>query len=233
MDNNKEEKSRFHIIDIFRNKQYYAIANLSFWFIIIIILIVMMRISNPSVNSDSIKTSTNVENEFVSNIDGFTNIKNKNFKFKYILTLSNEEIIYDGKQRNDKILFNDIKLNKEYYVQNDMVLEKEGTNYVLSKNPVKYFNYLDIDLIEKILLNSHLEENEYIISCTDFSKNISDEKEFNDEYIYIQLIKTNDIITKVIIDLGEYVNAVDSNIKSAKLELQYYDFNQVEDFNIN
>lgn len=228
MEEEKEKSKKFHILDIFRNKRYYAIANLSVWFIIIIVLIVSVRISQPSVNKNNVS-----ENQIYSGITGFDLIKNKNFRFKYSLLLNNNKSIFDGKQRDDKVLINDVTNNKEYFIQKNIVLLKTDQSYVLVKNPSKYFNYIDVDLIEKILLSSKIEDGEYIISCENFSEIIMEGKKFDDKYVYINVIKKNNIITKIEMDLGEYINSIDSDIKSAKLELEYFDFNLIEDFDVS
>ncbi len=231
MDNNEvkeEKKKKFNVLDIFRNKRYYAIANLSFWSVIIIILSICVRVSEPQ----SEINSPNTGQTQIQTIEGFEKIKKKNFRFKYSLLLSNNSYVFEGKQSNDKILFNDVKNNKEYFIKNDVVLVKNNNNYILDKTPVKYFNYIDVELIEKILLSSQLEDTKYIISCNDFSKIIMNDNIFEDKHIYITLIRTTGIITKIQMDLGEYVNSIDSNVKSAKLDLEYYDFDLVEDFDI-
>ena len=43
-ENQEKKEKKFHVLDIFKNKKYYAIANLSFWSMIIIILIILVRV---------------------------------------------------------------------------------------------------------------------------------------------------------------------------------------------
>ena len=55
----EEKKKKFNVLDIFRNKRYYAIANLSFWSIIIIILIIYVRVSEPQTEINSPNSEQN------------------------------------------------------------------------------------------------------------------------------------------------------------------------------
>ena len=235
-----EEKKKFKLIDIFRNKRYYAIANLVFWFGVLLILIIIARITPPT---SSVKNPEN-DLEIKSEFSGFSYIKNKNFNFKYTLSVDNgiflanneKEIIktiFEGKEYNSKILFKDNK-NSEFFIQDKLVLKKENNNFVLAKNPCEYFDYTNVDLVEKILLESTQDtDGGYILPLNKYLELIGVPQEVTDKTIYIDLTKDErGIITKIEMDLSEYISLTDSTIKSVELKLEYSSFGEIEDFDI-
>lgn len=228
----ENKKKKFNILDIVRNKQYYAIANLVFYFILILLLVIMFRTSSSDTNKNNNSSNNGNQNTEVSQIDGFDSIKQKNFNFKYTLKVDLKETVYEGKERENKIFFKDITNSKEYFIKDDVFLVKEKEQYVLTDSPVRYFNYLDVDIIESIISKSTKEEDEYIITIDEFANIISDNDKTSNDEIYIELEKQNGIITKVTMDLTNYAELIDSKINDVKLTLQYYNFNLIEDFDI-
>ncbi|MGN1000806.1 MAG: hypothetical protein ACI4OG_02600 [Bacilli bacterium] len=228
----ENKKKKFSILDIVRNKQYYAIANLVFYFILILLLVIMFRTSSSDTNTNNNSSNNGNQNTEVSQIDGFDGIKQKNFDFKYTLKVDLKETVYEGKERENKIFFKDITNSKEYFIKDDVFLVKEKEQYVLTDSPVRYFNYLDVDIIESIISKSTKEEDEYIITIDEFANIISDNDKTSNDEIYIELEKQNGIITKVTMDLTNYAELIDSKINDVKLTLQYYNFNLIEDFDI-
>ena len=163
--NNNEKK--FKITDLITNKQYNAILNLALGFGTIIILIIMIRLSGSSVPNN---TNNNINsNGTQSVVSGFNDIKGKNFSFKYTLLENGKSVVYQGKERENKILFTDATNKLEYYVIGDVVSVKKGNDYVIGTNPSKYFNYFDVELVEKIISSAKVDEDDYVISINDFS----------------------------------------------------------------
>ena len=229
------EKKKFKLIDLIKNKQYYAILNLSFYSILIIVLIIGVR-SGESNNAnkplDNNATSV-VEQKTI--VEGFQNIKNRNFEFIYTLETDNVKTIYTGKQSNKKIYFKDTTNNKEYMIQENITLEKKGEQYILSDSPISYFNYVDIELIEKMLSKLTKDETDYIISLKEFVSIIEGEEqkeESLDDDIFVEIKKQNNVITELTFDITCFVNLRQTNIKEAKLNLKYQNFGLVEDFEI-
>lgn len=224
---NKNEK-KFKITDLITNKQYNAILNLVLGFGTIIILIIMIRISGSSVPNN---TNNNINNNGTQSIvSGFNDIKNKNFSFKYTLNEDGNNVVYQGRERENKILFTNTS-GVEYYVIGDVVSIKKGEEYVIASTPSKYFNYFDVELVEKIISKATPDEDDYVISINDFSKLVSSDKSGEGD-IYINLTKNNNIITKITFDLGEYASLNNKNIKTSILTLEYSDFNLIDDFNV-
>lgn len=225
--NNNEKK--FKITDLITNKQYNAILNLALGFGTIIILIIMIRLSGSSVPNN---TNDNINNNGTQSVvSGFNDIKGKNFSFKYTLLENGKSVVYQGKERENKILFTDATNKLEYYVIGDVVSVKKGNDYVIGTNPSKYFNYFDVELVEKIISSAKVDEDDYVISINDFSKVVSSDKSAEGD-IYINLTKSNGIITKITFDLGEYAVLTDKNIKTSVLTLEYSNFNLIDDFDI-
>lgn len=229
--NEEDNNHKFQLKEIITNKRYYAIANLAFYSIIIIILIIMAR-STPSTDVNS--TNKNNNRDVVSEISGFDYIKGKNFKFIYTLDIDGKKTIYEGKQFDNKLLFVDKNINQEYYVDGNVSLIKEKDNYIYKKIDNNYFNYLDVDLIEKILSNVSYDDGDCFINLSKLyeltGKTIENIEE--DDAIHISIEKSNNIITKIDFDLSDYSLKLDENIKKSKLTLEYFDFNLVEDFKI-
>lgn len=225
--NNNEKK--FKITDLITNKQYNAILNLVLGFGTIIILIIMIRLSGSSVPNN---TNNNINNNGIQSVvSGFNDIKGKNFSFKYTLTENGKSVVYQGKERENKLLFTDTINKLEYYAIGDVVSVKKGNDYVIGTNPSKYFNYFDVELVEKIISSAKVDEDDYVISINDFSKLVSSDKSSEGD-IYISLTKSNGIITKITFDLGEYAVLTDKNIKTSVLTLEYSNFNLIDDFEI-
>lgn len=227
-----QKKEKFKITDLYKNKQYYAIINLVFYSIIILILIIGVR-SNSSQTSkeDSIKINRGSQ---TTNVEGFKSIKNKNFEFEYTLSVDNNTVIYKGKQYKNKIDFTD-NINNHYMVQDDIFIKKDSDKSVLVDSPLKYFNYLNVDIIEKIVAASKKDENDQVISLNEFLPIIKDnyapEYKYDDD-VFITITKNNGIITEITFDITNFVNLDNADIKNAKLSLKYSNFGLVDNFDI-
>lgn len=221
-DKKVEKEKKFKISEIFTNKRYYAIANLVFYSVLILILIASVR-SNPTSKVNG-SDNNNAQGNYV---EGFQHIKSKNFNFMYVVKSKEQEIIYDGKQRDDKILFVNQLDKKEYFKQKGIILEKKENDYVLNTTFKSYFDFFDVDLINDILQSARFEDGEYFISNKDFSEKVGFPQTEDTVYgAYIQTIKQNDIITSIVFDFSE----IDTNIET--ITLQYKNYGLVEDFDI-
>ena len=221
-DKKVEKEKKFKISEIFTNKRYYAIANLVFYSVVILVLIASVR-SNPTPKVNG-SDNNNAQGSYV---EGFQHIKSKNFKFTYVVKSKEQEIIYDGKQSDDKILFVNQSDKKEYFKQKGIVLEKKENDYVLNTTFKSYFDFFDVDLINDILQSARFEDGEYFISNKDFSEKVGFPQTEDTVYgAYIQTIKQNDIITSIVFDFSE----IDTNIET--ITLQYKNYGLVEDFDI-
>lgn len=229
----EKEKKKFKLIDLFRNKQYYAILNLVFYFILILVLIIGVRTTSNSSTNIKLENKTNKIGSSV--VEGFDNIKKRNFEFKYTLELDDKKIVYEGREYNNKVSFKDLSTNKQYLIQDDITIEKQGNQSVLVSSPVQYFNYLDTEIIERILSKTRKDEEDYIISMNDFlsivEENYNPENK-NDNEMFINLNKKNGIITQISMEITDFVNMTTGSIKKANLTLEYFDFGVVDDIEI-
>lgn len=223
---NNEEKKKITFKDIITNKQYRAIANLVFYGCMILALIIFVR-TTPTSSSVNRINSNDDNNITESSVDGFNYIKNKNYNFKYVLAESGIKTIYEGKQYNNAMSF--VSNEKEYFYEDGIFLEKENDKYVLSEFKTKYFNYFNVDMIEKLISNCKIDEEEYSIDLKKFGEIIGDNTfiETNKE-ILIFLEKKNGIITKIEFDLSELSDS-DSEIS---LILEYSNFGLIDAFSI-
>lgn len=226
-----EENKKFKISDIIKNKQYYAIANLVFYFVLIIVLIIALRTTGGNSNNENNKSQNNKDINIVSSIDGFNSIKGKNFNFKYTLKVDKNETIYIGKQYGDKIYFKDNK-NNEYFIQENITLAKKDNNFVLADNPLIYFNYLDIDKLEKVLSNTTKEDDELLIPVNTFAQIFGLDVSMKYGKIYIDITKKNGTITEIDFDLSEFDGLFNNTKKDAELKLEYSNFNLIDDFEV-
>lgn len=225
MDENKnDEKKKFKISDLYNNKRYYAIANLIFYGILIICLIVIVRgTPDPITTKNNRNQNTNVVE---SSVEGFNNIKAKNFNFKYTVTKENVSITYTGKQYNNSVSF--IESEKEYFYQDGLFFEKENDKYVLNTDyNIEYFDFFNVDTIEKIISTSKLQDEVLVISKDEINS-ILNEEDKSIESIQIKLAKSNGIITKVEFELTESNNDQNKPI----ILLEYSDYGLIEEFNI-
>lgn len=225
MENKKEndEEKKFHIKEIFTNEKYSARAKLLFFSCIIIALIISVQTSPTPTDTDN--PNNNYDN---ATVVGLESIENRNFNFKYTVKVLGKDIVYEGKQRDEKILF---KTNgKEYFKQGNIVLENTQDKYILSSNPNDYFDFFDVELIKKIISSSEKDtDNEYFASNKNFSEIVGEELLEDELYgVDIQTIKQNNIITAIIMDMSEYKNY--NGLE--KITLEYKNYGLIEDFEI-
>lgn len=217
-----QEEKKFKISDLYNNKRYYAIANLAFYGILIICLIIFLRgIPDPIEKNNKNKQN---ENTIQSSVDGFSNIKAKNFNVKYTLVYDNNMNVYTGKQYNNLISF--AEESKSYFYQDGLFFEKENDKYVLSEFELKYFDFFDVDTIEKILSESEKENDNLIITKEKLTEVLG--KEINIEKISITLTKLNGVITKIKFEISE----LSPMSMKPTIFIEYSDFGLVEEFSI-
>jgi len=232
MKNKTENKNKkFNIVELFKNKQYYAILNLSFYSLLIIALIIFVRVGSGNATG---RQDQNIDgNTTASEVAGFDYIKNKNFEFSYNLKIDSSDLLYEGKQSGNKILFKDLTNNNNYFVNEDIYLVKQESQYILTESPLQYFNYLAVDLIENILKATKSDENELVISLKEFLTIIGDNTDYNsDDDIIINLVQQNNNISRIEMDITSYIQLTKPEIENAFLVLNYSNFNLVEDIKI-
>lgn len=233
MKSNKEKEEKFKITHIFTNKRYYAIANLIFYSVLLIVLIGIVRTS-PTTNTYNDNNNNNSNSEEISEISTLDGINKRNFNFIYDLIVDNNKISYVGKMYDKKIMYEDKSSNNKYFIQDDLLLKKIENNYVVVERPKMYFNYFDVDLLNMIFDKSVQDKNDYVISLSDFVKIVKEEDFVSNGEVLIEVDMENNIVRKITFDLTDFVKETEqTNVENALLELKYYDYGLVKDFNIN
>lgn len=221
MDNEKKK------IDSNRLK---AIFNMVFYLLMIFFLIMAIR-SKPS----NPKKPT-IKYEEVS-MAGFEQIAADNFEYSYSLVVDEENYVYSGKRLGvkDQFTLSHKGLITNYFTINDIALIKDGDNWQLIEFPVLYFNFLNTDLLSKIISSSlySKENNRYEITTTKllsiFDPAIAQD---NLSVNTISLVYTNKTITVIEMDITNLAKHYQAEVNSAKLTLNYLKFGKVDKINI-
>ena len=205
---------------------FYAI-----FFVVLFIIIAVGK--NSHYNLDDIYDNTN--NISFSSIDS-------NFEYSYKFYIDNNIYIYDGKRKDNEEMF--VFNNVEYYNKNGDFYYNNGTGYVEAESPYIYREFMDVDVIKKL------------IDVSSFSSKTEYE---NGDMMYSYKITTSTIIKElddIDTDIDDVPNEIsiyvsnDGNIKSIKfnlnsyglfkrismskfeVELNYFNHGEVSDFNI-
>lgn len=226
---NKKKKGKFNIKDLFTNKQYRAIAILIFYGILFVVIIIGMR-APRNFNVDE-------SGNHMSSLDGYKLIDGKNFSYKYTVTLDDEVYYYEGKKYNDKELLtvNKDDVEEEYYFDNKNVYIKRDNNYVLTDiKPYILFDFFNTDILDEIILRGVVEgDHKYKVTNQEVHNVIGEGiKVFEDSYNYIELMYRNDNITSITFDFSSYARATYEDYNTIIINLNYADFNLIDDFEI-
>lgn len=210
-------------------KKIIKLANLVFYIVIFIIFIFFVFQINSKKNIKKSNDKKVIE-KLEKNKNDFKEFLNKNFKFEYILEIDGIKTTYIGENNKNRthFIYKSSKEESEYYSIEDVFLKHNNKNYILSTNPSLYFNFFDIEKIKAIILklnnNSISNKDLYYIEKSEFLGDNRLNK--------VDIIKENNIIKQVKIDLTNFANLYKSNSK-VTLILNYSDYNKVNEININ
>lgn len=207
-------------------KKIIKIANIVFYIVILILFIYFVfQINSKKDMKKNIKKVNKVEEK-----QEYKEFANKNFRFEYILEIDNIKTIYRGENNKNKahFIYKSTKEESEYYLIEDIFLKYHNKNYILTNNPSLYFNFFDIEKIKAII--SKLNNN----SISNKDLYYLEKKEFigDNRLNKVDIIKENNIIKQVKIDLTHFANLYKSNSK-VTLILNYSDYNKINEININ
>ena len=224
-----EKETKFEFKELFTNKQYRSIMILAFYAILFAVLIVFIRTPGENMSDDGGST--------VTNLKGYELIDNKNFGYKYTVTLDDEEYIYEGQKFGNKEL---VTLSKDdekrdYYIENNKIyLEDNGIYISTIEKPILIFDFFDTDILDQLVTRSILiDENvhRYKIDNQDLYDVLNEDTtkvESGDNYITLNYRNSN--ITKITFELDNYSKTIGENYDKVVISLEYYDFNLIEDF---
>lgn len=207
-------------------KKIIKIANIVFYIVILILFIYFVfQINSKKDMKKNIKNVNKIEEK-----QEYKEFANKNFRFEYILEIDNIKTIYRGENNKNKahFIYKSTKEESEYYLIEDIFLKYHNKNYILTNNPSLYFNFFDIERIKAIIykLNNNSISNKDLYYL--------EKKEFigDNRLNKVDIIKENNIIKQVKIDLTNFANLYKSNSK-VTLILNYSDYNKINEININ
>lgn len=210
-------------------KKIIKLANLVFYIVIFIIFIFFVFQINSKKNIKKSNDKKVIE-KLEKNKNDFKEFFNKNFKFEYILEIDDIKTTYIGENNKNRthFIYKSSKEESEYYSIEDVFLKYNNKNYILSTNPSLYFNFFDIEKIKAIILklnnNSISNKDLYYIEKSEFLGDNRLNK--------VDIIKENNIVKQIKIDLSNFAKIYQSNVKVI-LTLNYSDYNKVNEININ
>ena len=210
-------------------KKIIKLANLVFYIVIFIIFIFFVFQINSKKNIKKYNDKKVIE-KLEKNKNDFKEFFNKNFKFEYILEIDDIKTTYIGENNKNRthFIYKSSKEESEYYSIEDVFLKHNNKNYILSTNPSLYFNFFDIEKIKAIILklnnNSISNKDLYYIEKSEFLGDNRLNK--------VDIIKENNLIKQIKIDLSNFAKIYQSNVKVI-LTLNYSDYNKVNEININ
>ena len=210
-------------------KKIIKLANLVFYIVIFIIFIFFVFQINSKKNIKKSNDKKVIE-KLEKNKNDFKEFLNKNFKFEYILEIDDIKTTYIGENNKNRthFIYKSSKEESEYYSIEDVFLKHNNKNYILSTNPSLYFNFFDIEKIKAIILklnnNSISNKDLYYIEKSEFLGDNRLNK--------VDIIKENNIVKQIKIDLSNFAKIYQSNVKVI-LTLNYSDYNKVNEININ
>ena len=210
-------------------KKIIKLANLVFYIVIFIIFIFFVFQINSKKNIKKSNDKKVIE-KLEKNKNDFKEFLNKNFKFEYILEIDDIKTTYIGENNKNRthFIYKSSKEESEYYSIEDVFLKYNNKNYILSTNPSLYFNFFDIEKIKAIILklnnNSISNKDLYYIEKSEFLGDNRLNK--------VDIIKENNIVKQIKIDLSNFAKIYQSNVKVI-LTLNYSDYNKVNEININ
>ena len=210
-------------------KKIIKLANLVFYIVIFIIFIFFVFQINSKKNIKKSNDKKVIE-KLEKNKNDFKEFFNKNFKFEYILEIDDIKTTYIGENNKNRthFIYKSSKEESEYYSIEDVFLKYNNKNYILSTNPSLYFNFFDIEKIKAIILKL----NNNSISNKDLYYIEKSELLGDNRLNKVDIIKENNIIKQVKIDLTNFANLYKSNSK-VTLILNYSDYNKINEININ
>ena len=210
-------------------KKIIKLANLVFYIVIFIIFIFFVFQINSKKNIKKSNDKKVIE-KLEKNKNDFKEFFNKNFKFEYILEIDDIKTTYIGENNKNRthFIYKSSKEESEYYSIEDVFLKHNNKNYILSTNPSLYFNFFDIEKIKAIILklnnNSISNKDLYYIEKSEFLGDNRLNK--------VDIIKENNLIKQIKIDLSNFAKIYQSNVKVI-LTLNYSDYNKINEININ
>lgn len=231
---NQENDKKFNIKELYTNRQYRSIIILIFYIILFSVLIIGLRTNKTAVNKNN-------DTDKVSSVQGFELINKRNFNYKYTIKADNEIFIYEGmKYRNREyfVLIKDEESKEYYIVDNEIYIKSDNNKYMKTFNkPIILFDFLNIKTVQELVSRAVLineNSNKYeITNQTLYDILDNDNIKVDDGDNTIELYYRNSYITKINFDMSEYSKMLGDKYNNVNIELEYFDFDLVENFNFD
>ena len=241
--NGNGNKKKFNFLDMISDKTQRSRFFLLVYLVLFIILIVFIRFSMKSSlnnNKDNNKVEENNNKEIkepVINDDMFSFIDLNNYEFNYNVSIGDSISLIEGKRFDDKFSFT---LNNDGYVLYFIGLknfikasETIDGEYKLTGFPYVLVNYFDIDVLKEMISKSVINNDKYEITNEEISKITKFNKTTNNDATNtIQLIKNNNKVTQINLDLSNVISSYLNEEVSANISLKFYNFGLIDDFKV-
>lgn len=220
------------IKEIKEMKNGKAILFFGFYFIFFLILFLILKLSekNPLSHPDEYEKGNN---GYVFHMD---KILENNYKYTFTITIDGVQYIYLGQKNGSKEI---IKFNNKDYFRNEFDFFRNDNIWLKCENPFVFTDFLDINIIEKIIETSSYEsktsfENgkqsyNLLISSNTLNQLLSNiNSDFLEEpnKIYINT-DTEKYVNEIKFNLDSYCYLNNLCQKSLEINLEYYDFGNI------
>lgn len=145
--------------NLFATEKGRALLFFGFYAIFFFVVIILIRTSHN--NMPKKEKEYKIEVSYDYKLD---QLESKNYHYKYLATIGNNVVLYEGNCKNSKELFsvftNGITTN--YYRDGDLFIKQELNSWSVADNPYALAEFYEVEMLSKIL------EASKFISKTDF-----------------------------------------------------------------
>lgn len=217
-----------------RDEKSHSLTMLAIYGVFILIMIIVVRIGNTSVKTDSTNANKKEIKEDKKTV-------NANYNYSYSILFDDVKESYLGKKVNEKEKFTYIKngISNDYAILNDTYLIFEDDGYKVTNKFNNYFKYCDrekiIELVDNLDSISKLNNSiSYTVSnvalAKIFNENLVDN---NKQFNTIVLTYENELLVDIELGLSNYISSVLGENHNLVIKMSFADINMVEDFNID
>ena len=233
-------KKKFDFLDIINDKTQRSRFILFVYLVIFIVLIIVVRLNlkdvpeNKEIEDNKEEVINNIEEEpVIKTNEDFSYIKLNNYSFIFDIKIVDTLSLIEGKRYNDKYSFTVSNNGDVLYfngTKNYIRAKEEDGEYKLTGFPYILVDYFNNDLLISMIDNSTYVDDRYEITNEKIGKLVNDSKIIGNDINTITLIKKNNIVTQIVLDLSNAVSLYLNDNKEAIITLKYADFGLIDDF---
>ena len=244
-------KKKFNLLEMLSDKQQRSRVFLFIYLVLFILLIIIVRVNlssslnnNNVDNNKEIVDNTNKEEKtkdetetIINESDMFSFLDLNNYTFKYSIKMGDSLSIIEGKRYNDKFSFTLENAGSVLYFSGTMnyIKAKESLDgeSKLTGFPYVLVNIFDVRVLKNIINSATINNDKYEITNETIGNVVKYNKLDNKgEINTIELVKKNNKITGIEMDLSKAISDYVNENTSAIISLSFSDFGLVDDFNI-